>query len=334
MEPTQSDKGSQRGIVAAIAAAAGLLAASAVANHQRARQAEREHPPAGRFIEIEGVRVHYIEQGLGPVVVLLHGVGVTAEDYKASGLLATLSQRHRVVAFDRPGYGYSERPLGRSWTAQAQADLLAQACTALGIERAVIVGHSWGTLVALQMALSHPHRVAGLVLVSGYYFPTPRVDSLLLGIPAIPVLGQLMRHTVSPALGYLLTPRMIRRMFAPNPVPDEFHAAVPLALMLRPGQLRAAAQDAGRMVATAAELSQRYSEVTTPTAIIAGNEDEVVQPDAQSAKLASVLPRAEIEMIPHGGHMLHHFETERVAEAVNRLYSQFDLIAGESPPVT
>src|SRR5687768_7438671 len=156
---------------AALLAGAAVLAATALWNNSRARQAERDHPPRGRFLEVDGVRLHYLERGAGPPVVLLHGNVVTAEDYLWSGVLDRVAERHRVVAIDRPGFGYSDRPKGRLWTPAEQAGLLRRAFTRLGLDRPVVVGHSWGTLVALALALDHPEVVRGLVLLSGYYRP-------------------------------------------------------------------------------------------------------------------------------------------------------------------
>ena len=140
-----------------LGAAAAALGAAALYNSYRARQVERQHPPTGRFVEVDGVRLHYLERGAGPPVVLLHGNVVTAEDWILSGVLDQVAEQgHRVIAFDRPGYGYSDRPRGTAWTAAAQADLLRRAFARLGIERPVVVGHSWGTLAALALALADP----------------------------------------------------------------------------------------------------------------------------------------------------------------------------------
>ena len=135
-----------------LAASAAALAAAALYNTYRARRVERRHPPAGRFVDVDGVRLHYLERGEGPPpVVLLHGNVVTAEDWVLSGVLDRVAERHRVVAFDRPGYGHSDRPQGSAWTAGTQADLLRRAFARLGLERPVVVGHSWGTNAALAL---------------------------------------------------------------------------------------------------------------------------------------------------------------------------------------
>ena len=104
-----------------------------------------------------------------------------------------------LVAFDRPGFGYSSQPADRRWTAHAQADVIAAALRHLGLARAIVVGHSWGTLVGIALAERHPQLVRGLVLASGYYHPSVRMDVALLSPPALPVVGRLMRWTVSPS---------------------------------------------------------------------------------------------------------------------------------------
>src|SRR5947209_17304297 len=153
----------------AIAAAAiGALTLAALYNRERARQAERDNPPAGRFIEIDGVRLHYVERGTGEPLVLLHGNGSMIEDFESSGLLGMAAQKYRVIAFDRPGFGHSERPRSVIWTPQAQAGLIHAALTKIGVARAVGLRHSWGASVASALALRYPRTVASVVLPSGH----------------------------------------------------------------------------------------------------------------------------------------------------------------------
>ncbi len=139
------------GIAAGAASAA--LGGLAIGWRTQAREAEGASPPRGKFLTVDGIRVHYLELGDGPPVVLLHGNMLRAEDFVASGLLGELARNHRVIALDRPGYGYSERPLGRLWTAQAQGALVKRMLEQLGVKKPKVVGHSWGTLVALELAL-------------------------------------------------------------------------------------------------------------------------------------------------------------------------------------
>lgn len=299
----------------AVAVAAGLLAATAALVARSARATERENPPTGRFVRVRGIKLHYTDDGTGAPVVLLHGNGVTAKDWQVSGVLEGLAADRRVIAFDRPGFGYSERPRGTAWTPSRQADLIREALEQLGVSRAAVVGHSWGTLVALAMALNHPAIVDRLVLISGYYFPSLRVDAALQVAPATPVLGDVLRHTISPVVGRLMAGSVVRRLFAPAPVPERFER-FPLAMSLRPSQLRAAAEEALLMVPSAAELQDRYGELDVSVAIIAGEGDKIVDPLAQSNRLAQLVLKEDAQLVPGAGHMVHYYAPERVVAAV------------------
>jgi pimeloyl-ACP methyl ester carboxylesterase len=304
------------GIAAATAVCAAVLGGAALFVRTRARRAERRHPPRGRFLEVDGVRLHYLERGRGTPVVLLHGNGTMIEDWEISGVLDLAAQRHRVIAFDRPGFGYSARPRRRIWTPAAQAELFQRALKRLRAERPIVVGHSWGTLVALALALEHPGDIRGLVLLSGYYFPTTRVDVPLLSPPAIPIIGDVMRYTVSPLLGRALAPKIIRKAFAPAPVTERFAAEFPVELTLRPSQIRASAAETALMVPAAIGLGGRYGELTMPVAILAGADDEIVDVGRQSQRLHEELPGSELRLVGGGGHMVHHVAAGPLAELI------------------
>ncbi|WP_309244031.1 alpha/beta fold hydrolase, partial [Caballeronia sp. EK] len=137
---------------------------------------------------------------------------MTLQDGLCSGLFDRLAERHRVIAFDRPGFGYSERPRDRLWTSLAQARLFHQAFNALNLQSPVVLGHSWGTLVALDLAVEFPANVRGLMLVSGYYYPSARLDAAISAPAAIPLLGDAMRYTVSPVSARLLLKRTAEAM--------------------------------------------------------------------------------------------------------------------------
>src|SRR3954465_9975745 len=171
----------------ALLGTAAALGAAALYTNKMTRDAERKYPPIGRFLEVDGVRLHYIEQGQGEPLVLIHGNGTLIQDFTINGLVARLSERFRVIVFDRPGYGYSTRPRGL-WTPRAHATLFEHALQQLGVEQALVLGHSWGTMVAVSLALQAPRLVRSLVLLSGYYFPTVRMDVVLSSPNAVPVL--------------------------------------------------------------------------------------------------------------------------------------------------
>ena len=297
----------------------GILAAAATAVYvtRQARKAEREHPPIGEFIEVDGVRLHYVDRGEGPPVILLHGNGAMLEDWEISGILDETAQHHRVIAFDRPGFGHSGRPRTTVWTPDAQAELLWKAMERLGVERPVIVGHSWGTMVALAMGINHSKEIDRLVLLSGYYFPTPRPDAILGSPPAIPGVGDLMRYTVAPIMGKMFEQKAMEKIFAPSPVSERFAAEFPIDMSLRPSQIRASAADTALMVPGAMELSARYDELSVPTFIIAGTGDQIVDSQEQSSRLHSVLAGSRIELVEGAGHMVHYVAGPQIMKAID-----------------
>src|SRR5690348_3145899 len=201
-------------VVAALAGTA-ALGALALGNHLVARRTERRHPPGGAFMQVDGVRLHYSDRGEGSAIVLIHGNAVSGDDWNTSGVAELLLRNHRVIIFDRPGFGHSERPRGHLWTAAQQAELLHKALCELGVERPVVVGHSWGAIVALALAQRHQSQVGGLVLLSGYYFWTLRPDTLMVVTGALPLLGDLLRYTIAPLLGWLQMPLLKWAMFSP-----------------------------------------------------------------------------------------------------------------------
>jgi pimeloyl-ACP methyl ester carboxylesterase len=307
--------------VAAAAAFAGIAGVSALANGRAEKAEEARLPPAGRFLRLGRARLHYVERGVGPPVLLFHGNGATWADFAVSGLMDRLAERHRVIAFDRPGFGHSARPVGRRWTAEAQAALLMRAARALGVHRPVVVGHSWGALVGLHAAIAFPDELAGLVLLGGYLVPERRMDVALLSIPGLPLIGRLISYTLLPILARHYSGEAVGRIFAPNPVPERFLRRFPAGIALRASQLYASSQDNASMNASAAAAQRRLDRIKAPVAILAGAEDAIVDTDRHSAALHRNLPGSTFEALPGIGHMMHYFARDEVAAAVERMAS-------------
>jgi hypothetical protein len=125
-------------VTTAVAAAASILATTAIVNRRLAEKAERDNPPQGRFIDLDGVRLHYVERGNGRPLVLFHGNGSMIQDFESSGLIDLAAENYRVIVFDRPGFGHSLRPRNVVWTPEAQADLFKKALDRLNVQRAII----------------------------------------------------------------------------------------------------------------------------------------------------------------------------------------------------
>src|SRR5215204_6714521 len=285
----------------------------------KALQSEQTSRPLGRFVVVDGVRVHYIARGKGRPVVLIHCNGTMAEDFVICGLVDQLAKSYRVIAIDRPGFGQTERPRYRVWTASTQAHLLHRVLERLNVERPVIVGHSWGTLVALALATGSWRELRGLVLLSGYYYPTRRADVVLSAALAIPGVGDAARSMVPQAAGPLLGPQVFRHVFQPQAVPARFKARFPVEIAIDPVQQRASAEDTATLNAAAALLQPHYSRLRVPLAIITGNADAIVDARDHSVRLHRQVAGSTLTILPGLGHMIHYSARGQIGRAVDGL---------------
>src|SRR5829696_2242295 len=285
----------------------------------KALQAEQTGRPPGRFVVVDGVRVHYVARGKGRPVVLIHGNGTMAEDFVICGLVDRLAERYRVIAIDRPGFGHTDRPRHRVWTASAQAHLVHRVLERLNVERPVIVGHSWGTLVALALAVGGWRELRGLVLLSGYFYPTRRADVAFSAPLAIPGVGDAARSMVPQAAGHLLAPQVFRHVFWPQPVPARFKARFPVEIAIDPVQQRACAEDTATLNAAAALLQPHYSRLRVPLAIITGDADAIVDARDHSCRLHHQVAGSTLTILPGLGHMIHYSARGQIGRAVDGL---------------
>ncbi|PNG27327.1 alpha/beta fold hydrolase [Methylocella silvestris] len=301
---------------ALVAAAGGIaLGGMALFAREQTKVAERRHPPEGEFLDVEGVRLHYLERGAGEPLILLHGNGTQVEDFETSGLLDLAAKNYRVIAFDRPGFGHSSRPRGTIWTPAAQADLIHEAMIQLGVEHATVLGHSLGASIAVALALRHPASVKKLVLVSGYFYPTDRFDAALQFVGALPIVGDVMRYTISPLLARLAWGGVMKKIFAPADVSKSFSAAIK-EMALRPSQLRASSADSALMIPNAIATQKSYGDLAMPVSIVVGGNDRLIKPDSQSLRLHHDIAGSELRVIPRRGNMVHHGAAAEIMRAV------------------
>lgn len=318
----QTSRQSPKGMLGLVLGAGAALTGLAFWARSQTRDTERANPPAGTIIEVSGIKLHAIAGGTGRPVVFLHGMNTMVQDWRLS-LLDQAQKSWRCVAFDRPGYGWSERPGWSRWGPERQAEVLRRATRRMGIERPVLVGHSFGALVALAWALDFPDDVAGLVLIAPYCYPG-RIKTPFLAAQGLGALGGLARNTVSPMLGRAAMAKAVERIFAPNPVPDAM-ALYPADMNLRPSQLRTEAEEFALMVPAARRLAERYPEIRAPVMILTGDRDNVIDPVVHAIKLHRAIPHSALTVVPEMGHMLHHFATPQVLGAINRTWHESDV---------
>jgi pimeloyl-ACP methyl ester carboxylesterase len=301
---------------AALAAAA-LVAAGLILTRDPAMSAEDRYPPTGPLLEIGGTTVHAHVEGEGPAVILIHGASGNTRDFTFD-LVGRLSDRFRVIAFDRPGLGHTGRLPGWAETPAGQAALLDAAAAELGVERAVLVGHSYGGAVALAWALDLPDRAAAVVSLAGAAHPWEgdlglwyRVTSSRLGgVTVVPLVAALAPRA--------LAERSVASIFEPQPVPAGYVEHVGVDLTLRAETLRANARQVNSLKPHVRAMAARYPGLAIPIEIVHGTEDTIVPLETHSRPLARLAPNARLTVLPGVGHMPHHADPDAAVAAIER----------------
>lgn len=271
-------------------------------------------PLERRFaVSADGDRLAYVEAGSGPSLVLIHGTLVTLEDMWL-GPMAALSRHFRVIAFDRPGHGESDRDR-RSEAASIwrQAEILRSAAATLGCERPLLVGHSFGGAVALAWAMGWPEEVEAVVALAPVCFPEPRLEQLVFGPRAVPVWGDMLAEGLHATSDRLLLPALWRAMFLPQSMPDRFAAEFPFALAGRSAQTIREGEDAAALWPDLARSAAAYGSCRVPVRFLCGGADLVVNNLLHGRLAAQLIPDADFRWIPGAGHMLHHFHVDDIA---------------------
>jgi pimeloyl-ACP methyl ester carboxylesterase len=284
---------------------------------------ERAHRPAGRRVPVAGGHLHVVDIGsarsTAPPVVLLHGASGNLEDERLT-LGAALAATRRVLLIDRPGHGFSDRPGGAADASPGrQAALVAQALDALGIERAIVVGHSWSGALATALALDFPVRVAGLVLLAPVTHPWPGGIAWYNRLAVTPAIGPLFVRTLALPVGTLLIGGAIASVFAPQAPPPGYLRGAAARLVLRPAEFAANAQDIAQLKAFVTAQVARYRAITAPTVIISGDRDDTVSIDRHARAVAALIPDARLTVLQGIGHMLQHVAADAIVAAIDEL---------------
>jgi pimeloyl-ACP methyl ester carboxylesterase len=307
----------------AAAALAVVLAGIALARHASAytRRTEAAFPPTGRFIDADGTRIHVREAGQNgaPRILLIHGA--SSNLLELWGPLADeFSPLHRVIAYDRPGMGYSTRIKRNGHAMAYQAKCAACVLEQTGGDPAIIVAHSLGSSVALRVALDYPHLVRGLVLVAPAANPFPQFKPAWWArLSATPILGGIFCNLIVPFFGPAMSGKSVANNFWPAPVPVNYQEQAGVPLIFRPVAFRASALDVCAANTEFGLQSPRYGDLLTPTVIITAEKDRIVSPKRHARALAVTLPAGELVIAPDTGHMPHRLRTDLVIAAIRRV---------------
>ncbi len=307
-------------LASTLALGLGLLAlvAGTIWTEASAHRAEQEFPAVGTFIEVRGARLHVVVRGAGTPIVLLHGAYGGVDDWIAPGILDELARTHRVIAFDRPGHGWSERTSSDLATPLEQARILREACRSLGVERPMLVGFSWSGALALAWAMEWPDEIAGVLCVNGVAYSWPGATATAYVLASVPIVGSLLAHAIATPFGQLTERAAIERAFDPAEIPATFERS-PIPLALRPTQFLAEAEEMRILKPALAIQSPRYADIRVPLEILAGRGDLVAHWDWHAAHLQRVVHGSELTVVDGAGHQMLYSHPRAVIDAVERL---------------
>lgn len=286
---------------------------------------ERRHPPIGQYITVNDTRMHFVDvapasgaTGDMPPIVFLHGASGNLNDQKMI-YESLLEGRARMLFLDRPGHGYSSAGPRSNRLPDGQAKTVAMLLDELGIDKAIIVGHSFGGAIAVSFALNHPEKTAGTVFLSPVSHPWPGGINWYYDLTAIPVVGRLFSETLALPAGLTRIDGGTACVFAPNEPTEDYAEKMGAKLVLRPSHFRNNSIDVANLFDYVTETSPRYEAIKTPSVIITGNKDTIVLASIHSRGLARDLQNAELVWIENLGHKSDHIVPEVAVAAIENV---------------
>ncbi|RTM08948.1 MAG: alpha/beta hydrolase [Hyphomicrobiales bacterium] len=296
-----------------------VLLALMLATWRIAAKAERLVPACGKFVEIDGNRIHYVEEGEGRPIVFLHGLGAQLHHFRQT-LFGRFGAGYRLVALDRPGSGYSVRSSGAAGRLPEQADVVRRFIEELRLERPLIVGHSLGGAIALTLAVEHPTAISGIALLSPLTHQEARARQ---GFDLLHISSRLLRrvlaYTVAIPLSLRYAQPTLRFIFAPQAVPADYMVSGGGWLGLRPPHYLATSTDVVAVEQDLGRIEKRYREIAMSAGILFGTADRVIGEAVHGEPMLDKISGLDFERVEGLGHMPQFVEAERVVAFIQRI---------------
>lgn len=285
---------------------------------------ERASVPAGplsylrQSVVVDGMTLNYVSAGSGRPVVLIHGNPGSYHDYTLA-VVGRLSQSYYVVAFDRPGHGYSERHDSGPTTVEVQALIIRDALEKLSLKKPVLVGHSWGGSLVLAAAVAYGKDLAGIVLLAPASYPSVSIEWWSL-FPHVPVIGKFVVNTLTPVLGRAIVRKSLKRAYDPQEVQNDY-VEQSLELWMRPDRIRACAYDERTLGASLKILSESYRDIELPVVIVTGSADRLLDPEEHACRLHRTIKNSKLIVLPETGHQLPQTRPDAVIAAIDAVWA-------------
>ncbi|MBX3577134.1 MAG: alpha/beta fold hydrolase [Rhizobiaceae bacterium] len=309
-------------VLAVLIAALALAAGYGVFTTRRiSANAQKLAPPRGKFVEIDGQRIHYVDQGEGRPILFIHGLGAQLNHFRHP--LFPLLPGFRLVALDRPGSGYSVRSRKAKATLTEQARLVSRFIETLSLGEPLVVGHSLGGAVSLTLALNHPDRVAGLALIAPLTAHREDIPREFQGLAIRSNLRRwLMAQTVSVPLSLKYAPQTLDFVFGPQAVTADYGTEGGGWAGLQPSHVYATGTDFVALETELPAIEKRYGELDIPVGILFGTADRVLEYDRHGLSMRDKVKGLDLELLDGIGHMPQFVEAEKTAAFIRRIASQ------------
>lgn len=293
-----------------------------VFNSYLEKRAEVTYPPNGKFVTVDGLKLHYIMKGTGKPIVFLHGGVYAGNDYnRLIDLAAALG--FQAISFDRPGYGYSERAKMKAATPVEQARLIHKAITKIQAEKPIIAGHSMSGTIALSLALGYPNDISGIILIgaNAMYNDGNAANSghPLSKLAAIPLLGNVILAILLGLIKRVFARILLKTSFEPERAPAGYVKTF-TQFGMRFNQLKSLLMDADTFYKTAGKISARYHEITIPAIVMIGENDPLGSVE-QAKRLKGDISHAHFIVLSNAAHMLPQNHPDLVMDAINHSMS-------------
>jgi pimeloyl-ACP methyl ester carboxylesterase len=249
--------------------------------------------------------------------VLVHGASGNTRDY-THALAGRLAARYRVIVFDRPGLGYTDRIDAEGAPLAAQAGLLADAAAQLGARRPIVFGHSYGGAVGLAWAVHRPDQLSALVLSAAASNPWDTGLGTYYTVLSHPLGQRFLIPLLTAWVPDRVVDQQIDAVFLPQMAPEGYHTHIGAGLTLRRVSMRANALHRRNLLRDIQAQAPRYGEIAVPVEILHGDADTTVPVRIHSEPLSRQVPDATLTVLPGVGHMLHHADPDAVEAAIDR----------------